>query len=231
MTETAPLGSTGRGTTTFAHSLMTEAEQFGNVAMAGVPAAGIELKIVDPEDFSKPLPHDGVAQGELLCKGPWVTARYYNRYDDKALSQFHDGWLATGDIASIKNGSLIIRDRSKDVIKSGGEWISSIDLENHIVALPYLSQVSVVAQPHPKWDERPVAIAVLNKAVPLPAGSLLEAVRAHCASKFAKYELPDEVLVWEELPVTGTGKISKKDIRDKLKNGGYVLPDLRKAKL
>jgi fatty-acyl-CoA synthase len=231
MTETAPLGSTGRGTTTFAHSQMTEAEQFGNVAMAGVPAAGIELRIVDPDDFSKEMPQDGIASGELLCRGPWVTSRYYNRDDEKARASFYNGWLATGDIASIKNGSLIIRDRSKDVIKSGGEWISSIDLENHIVALPYFSQVSVVAQPHPKWDERPVVIVILNTAVALPSGSLLEAVRAHCATNFAKYELPDEVLVWQELPVTGTGKISKKDIRLKLTQQGYVLPDLRKSKL
>ena len=232
MTETAPLGTTGRGVSTYRHSLMTEQEQFSNVTVAGIPSPGLQLKLVDPEDFSKELPQDGKAQGELLVRGPWVTTRYYNRYDDAATSKFPgNGWLATGDIASISHGALIIRDRSKDVIKSGGEWVSSIDLENHIVALPEVAQCAVVAQPHPRWDERPVAVVILTPGTTPSAEALLATVRDHCASQFAKYELPDDVLVWTELPLTGTGKISKKDIRKKMEAEGYLLPDLRRAKL
>ena len=231
MTETGPLGTTGTAQATYKHSQQSEEDQFGNVTLAGIPALGVQLKIVDSEDFSIDLPNDGEAQGELLVKGPWVTIRYYNRYDENATKNFtKDGWLATGDIASItENGALIIRDRSKDVIKSGGEWISSIDLENHIVALPYISQCAVVAQPHPKWDERPVVIAILSDSN--EGENILDKVRDHCSSMFAKYELPDEVLVWDDLPVTGTGKISKKDIRNRLESEGYMLPDLRQNKL
>ena len=182
--------------------------------------------IVDSEDFTKSLPNDGVAAGELLVRGPWVTSSYYNISKPEA---FIDGWLATGDVASIDRvGNLIIRDRSKDVIKSGGEWISSIDLEKQIAGMEGVGQVAVVAQPHPKWDERPVCVIV-----PLPganrSGLTTEKVRAFCADHFAKYELPDEVLLWLEFPMTGTGKIDKKNIRKKLKNEGYQLPSLRKT--
>jgi fatty-acyl-CoA synthase len=157
----------------------------------------VELKIVDSDDFSKELPQDGEAAGELLVRGPWTTIRYYNRYDEAAANKFVDGWLATGDICSIKNGSLIIKDRSKDVIKSGGEWISSIDLENHISELVWVDQCAVVAQPHPKWDERPVLVVTFAKGATIATdGEALRAVvAAHCASKFAKYEHPGGIAI------------------------------------
>merc|ERR1712110_1271604 len=123
MTETSPMGTTAKPVSIFAHSQQNQAEQFANVTVAGIPAVGVQLKIVDPDDFARDLPHDGVAQGELLARGPWITARYYNREDleepAEAAKRFPGGWLATGDVASIKNGALVIRDRSKDVIKSG----------------------------------------------------------------------------------------------------------------
>ena len=185
------------------------------------------MKIVDPEDFTKRLPNDGQAQGELLVRGPWVTASYYKIDKPEA---FIDGWLVTGDVASIDaGGNMIIRDRSKDVIKSGGEWISSIDLEKHIMGMPNVfSSVAVVAQPHPKWDERPVVVGVLSPNADASSVTT-EKIRAFCKESFAKYELPDEVLVWKELPMTGTGKVDKKRIRAMLGEQKYQLPDLRNA--
>jgi len=184
----------------------------------------VEICITDSEDMSQRLPHDGKAQGELLIRGPHITGSYYKIDKPEA---FPGGWLATGDIATIDpKGYMTICDRSKDVIKSGGEWISSQDLEGHLSALPGIAQVAVVAAEHPKWDERPVCIVV-----PVEYGTppTLEQMHAHCLKDgvFAKYECPDDVLLWKELPMTGTGKISKKEIRIKLKADGYKLPSLR----
>ena len=122
---------------------------------------------------------------------------------------------------------MIIKDRSKDVIKSGGEWISSVDLENHIASLEGVAMCAVVAQPHPKWDERPVAVLTMDDGSTSAGDELTQRVVQHCAKVFAKYELPDEVLVWAELPLTATGKLDKKNVRAKLEAEGYVLPDLR----
>jgi fatty-acyl-CoA synthase len=132
----------------------------------------------------------------------------------------------TGDVAKIDTDEyLIIADRSKDLIKSGGEWISSVDLENHIVSLPGVAAAAVVAQPHPKWDERPVALVVRAAA-----SSVCEAdVAAHCAAGFAKWQLPDEILFVDSVPLTSTGKLDKKAIRARLASEGYVLPDLRRG--
>lgn len=229
MTETSPMGTFGKAVATYAHTQLDGEAQFANVTVAGIPSVGVELKVVDVEDFSKDLPHDGVAQGELLARGPWVTERYFNRDDDEVARKFHDGWLATGDVASIQDGALVIRDRSKDLIKSGGEWISSKDLENHIVSLPWVNLCAVVATAHPKWEERPVVVVVPMSGCGKTPEEMLKDVQAHCASQFAKYEVPDDVIVWDELPLTGTGKVSKLDIRTRLKREGYQLPELRKA--
>jgi fatty-acyl-CoA synthase len=117
---------------------------------------------------------------------------------------------------------LVSADRSKDLIKTGGEWISSVDLENHIVGLAGVAQAAVVAQPHPKWDERPVAVVVRAPGAELTK----EEVMSHCAERFAKWQLPDDVLFADAIPLTSTGKIDKKRIRTELADGGYVLPDL-----
>ena len=130
---------------------------------------GLELDIFD-EGFNR-LPHDGETVGEILIRGPWICSEYYN---NPQPDKFHEGWLITGDVGKIDPEEyLIISDRSKDLVKSGGEWISSVDLENHIVALDGVAQACVVAHPHPKWDERPVALVVLEpgKEVGAEAGS------------------------------------------------------------
>ena len=159
--------------------------------------------------------------GELLIRGPWIAAEYYK---DPQPDKFHEGWLVTGDVAKIDvEEYLIIADRSKDLIKSGGEWISSVDLENHIIALEGVSQAAVVAQPHPKWDERPVALVVLAEIASVSHDAILE----HCATLFAKWQLPDDILFVDTIPLTSTGKIDKKTIRAKLSNENYKLPDLR----
>ena len=118
---------------------------------------------------------------------------------------------------------LILSDRSKDLVKSGGEWISSVDLENHIVALEGIAQACVVAQPHPKWDERPVALVVLAPEAAVSQETILD----HCATAYAKWQLPDEVLYVESIPLTSTGKMDKKVVRADLAEQGYQLPDLR----
>lgn len=222
MTETNPNATLSKFVQKRKHRQLTTEQQFENVKFAGVMVPGLEMRIVDPEDFSRELPRDGVASGELLVRGPWCTARYYKEnFPDK----FINGWLATGDVASIDaEDRLIIRDRSKDLIKSGGEWISSVDLEKHICALEGVVAAAVVAQPHPKWEERPVAVVVTGQGA---RGITADLVKAHVAKDFAKYEVPDDVLFWSELPMTGTGKLDKKRVRAMLQEQGYTLPSLR----
>ena len=147
---------------------------------------GLEIEIFD-ENFER-LPHDGETVGEILIRGPWICSEYFN---NPQPDKFHDGWLITGDVGKIDPEEyLIIADRSKDLVKSGGEWISSVDLENHIVGLEGVAQACVVAQPHPKWDERPVALVVLEPGKEVSQ----QAVMDHCEKVFAKWQLPDEVL-------------------------------------
>ena len=136
----------------------------------------------------------------------------------------HGEWLKTGDIAAItKREQLVIKDRSKDMIKSGGEWISSVDMENLVVALPQIAMAAVVAVPHPKWDERPVVVCTLQngKSEQGMKHKVLEHLKG--SGRFSKFQISDDVLIWEEIPVTATGKISKKMIREKLKKSGYCM--------
>ena len=219
MTETNPLGTLSRKVAKRSHLKLSEDQQFENIAKAGLASPGLEIEIFD-ENW-QPLSHDGEAVGELLIRGPWICSEYYN---DPQPGKFHDGWLVTGDVAKIDSEEyLIIADRSKDLIKSGGEWISSVDLENHIVALEGVRQAAVVAQPHPKWDERPVALVILFEGANVTRELIIE----HCSEIFAKWQLPDDVVFVEEIPLTSTGKIDKKVIRGQLEADGYQLPDLR----
>ena len=219
MTETNPLGTLSRKVAKRSHLSLTEDQQYENIAKAGLVMPGLEIEIFDEQ--WNPLPHDGEAVGELLIRGPWICSEYYN---DPQPDKFHDGWLVTGDVAKIDSEQyLIIADRSKDLIKSGGEWISSVDLENHIVALDGVSQAAVVAQPHPKWDERPVALVILVEG----ANVTRELILDHCAEIFAKWQLPDDVIFVDAIPLTTTGKIDKKTIRAQLEDENYQLPDLR----
>ncbi len=219
MTETNPLGTLSRKIAKRSHLTLSEDEQFENIAKAGLPIPGLDVEIFDDE--WNPVPHDGESVGELCIRGPWIASSYYN---DPQPDKFHDGWLVTGDVAKIDPGHyVIISDRSKDMIKSGGEWISSVDLENHIVAMKGVAQAAVVAQPHPKWDERPVALLIVESGVQVTKNEILD----HCNNVFASWQLPDDVLIVDSIPLTSTGKIDKKLIRSNLEQEGYKLPDLR----
>lgn len=219
MTETNPLGTLSRKVAKRSHIGISEDQQFENIAKAGLFMPGLEIEIFDEEWNAQP--HDGETVGELCIRGPWIASEYFN---DPQPDKFHDGWLVTGDVAKIDPEQyILISDRSKDLIKSGGEWISSVDLENHIVGIEGIAQAAVVAQPHPKWDERPVALVVMAPGHELNQAAVLE----HCSSIFAKWQLPDEVIAAPSIPLTSTGKIDKKSIRADLDKQGYKLPDLR----
>jgi len=219
MTETSPLGTTARRVSKRAHLTLDAEQQFENMAKAGQIMPGLDIKIVD--DNGVDLPHDGNAVGEVLIRGPWICSEYF---ENPQPEKFKDGWLVTGDVAAIDPDEyLIITDRSKDLIKSGGEWISSVDLENHIVAMPGVAQACAVAQPHPRWTERPVILIVTDADAAVKAEEVIQ----HCASRFAKWQLPDDVLFVDSIPLTTTGKMSKKLVRAMLEEDGYLLPDLR----
>ena len=219
MTETSPLATLSRRVMKRSQLSLSEDAQFENVAKAGQIMPGLELDIFD-EAFNR-LPHDGETVGEILIRGPWICSEYYHNPQPE---RFHDGWLITGDVGKIDPEEyLIISDRSKDLVKSGGEWISSVDLENHIVALDGVAQACVVAQPHPKWDERPVALVVLDAGGSVSVKRILD----HCAEAFARWQLPDDVLFVDSVPLTSTGKMDKKVVRADLAAQDYQLPDLR----
>ena len=219
MTETSPLATLSRRVMKRSQLALSEDEQFENVAKAGQLMPGLELDIFD-EEFNR-LPHDGETVGEILVRGPWICSEYFN---NPQPDKFHDGWLITGDVGKIDPEEyLIIADRSKDLVKSGGEWISSVDLENHIVGVEGVAQACVVAQPHPKWDERPVALVILDADKEVSEQTIL----THCETAFAKWQLPDEILFVDAIPLTSTGKMDKKVVRADLESKGYQLPSLR----
>ncbi|KUJ82622.1 long-chain fatty acid--CoA ligase [Microbulbifer flavimaris] len=171
----------------------------------GVAAYGVEMRIVD--DQGNELPRDGVAFGALQVRGPWVCERYF-KAEESALTP--DGWFDTGDVATIDpKGYLGITDRTKDVIKSGGEWISSIELENIAMAQPGVAEAAVVGVPHEKWSERPLLVVTPKVGAQLDGDTLLSAFDG----KVAKWWIPDDCVVVDEIPHTATGKISKKDLR------------------
>ncbi|ULQ46132.1 fatty-acid--CoA ligase [Flagellatimonas centrodinii] len=211
MTEMSPLGTFNQLKNK--HLPLSAEEQFKVHVRAGRPVFGVDIKIVD--DAGKDLPWDGVAFGDLLVKGYWVVGQYYGL--DK--SPLVDGWFPTGDVATIDpDGFIQITDRSKDVIKSGGEWISSIDLENIAVSHPAVAEAGVIGVYHPKWDERPLLVVVLKDGQDVDRDALL----AHFDGKIAKWMLPDDVQFVTELPHTATGKISKLKLREQFKD--YRLP-------
>jgi len=173
----------------------------------GFVVPGLQVKIVD--EVGEELPHDGEAFGELLIRGPWIAAEYYK--DSRSAESFVDGWLRTGDVCKISpEGVVRITDRSKDVIKSGGEWISSLDLENTIMAHPDVAEATVVGLKHEKWQERPAAFVVLTEGSNLTEADVL----AYLKGKVADWWLPDRVVFIDDIPKTGTGKFDKKVVRD-----------------
>jgi fatty-acyl-CoA synthase len=173
---------------------------------AGLSIPGLQVKIVD--EIGEELPHDGEAFGELLIRGPWIAAEYYK--DERSSQSFEDGWLRTGDVCKITpEGYIRITDRAKDVIKSGGEWISSIDLENAIMAHPGVAEAAVVGLKHEKWQERPAAFVVKASGADVDESDL----EIFLADRVAKWWLPDRYVFIDELPKTGTGKFDKKVLR------------------
>jgi fatty-acyl-CoA synthase len=204
MTETSPLGSVARPP-----AGVEEAEHWRYRSTAGRPASLVEARLV--RDGGEEVPWDGKSTGELEVRGPWVARRYYG--DDGGEEKFDDGWLRTGDIAAIDEaGYIIISDRTKDVIKSGGEWISSVELENEIMAHPAVREAAVIARPDERWGERPLACVVPEEGETLT----LEELREHLASRVAKWWLPDALEVVDEVPKTSVGKFDKKVLRKRL---------------
>jgi acyl-CoA synthetase (AMP-forming)/AMP-acid ligase II len=205
MTETSPLGSLS--TLRPDQLTLSPEEQVLLRGKAGHGIFGISMKIVDEQGLE--LPWDGKSAGELKVSGPWVCSGYFRLEDSPAHRE--PGWFATGDVAVIHpDGFLQITDRAKDVIKSGGEWISSVDLENCACGHPEVLMAAAIGVRHPKWDERPVLLVVPRQGTQPACESILE----HLGRHFAKWQLPDAVVLVEALPLTATGKINKRSLRD-----------------
>jgi acyl-CoA synthetase (AMP-forming)/AMP-acid ligase II len=203
MTEMSPLGTSN--VRTIAMDSMPIEERYKLQQKQGRPVFGVEMKIVNDE--GEVQPHDGVSYGRLLVRGPWIIKQYYKTDD---MSSFENGWLDTGDVATIdKQDYLAIVDRSKDIIKSGGEWISSIDLENAAVGHPDIVEACVIGVAHEKWDERPLLLAIMK-----PESSTSgDDIKEFLSDKIAKFWMPDEVIFVENLPHTATGKLLKINLR------------------
>ncbi len=213
MTEMSPLGTTGN--LLKKHEDLPEAEKIDIRLKQGRAVYGVDLKIVDDEGAEQP--RDGKAFGRLLVRGPWITSGYFKAEGGDVIDE--DMWFDTGDVATLDpDGYMQITDRSKDVIKSGGEWISSIDVENEAVGCAGIVEAAVIAVPHPKWDERPLVIAVKEEGHAVTR----EDVIAHLESTLAKWQLPDDVVFVDELPHTATGKLLKTKLREDFKD--YKLP-------
>ena len=216
MTEMSPLGTTAalkRKHLTLDDETRTEVR-----LTQGRAVFGVEMKIVDDQGHEQP--HDGAAMGELLVRGPWIASGYFNDDEATAAAVEPDGWFHTGDVAKIDpDGYVKLTDRRKDVIKSGGEWISSIDLENAAMAHEDVREAAVIAIPHPKWDERPLLIVSPRPGCAPERDSLI----ALLAKRFPKWMLPDDVVVLDELPHTGTGKVVKLKLREMFRD--YVVPE------
>jgi fatty-acyl-CoA synthase len=213
MTEMSPLGtitSMRRGE----RDLPAEA-QYDLIAKQGRPIFGVSLKIVD--DAGRELPKDGVAFGNLLVRGPWVARSYFRGEGASAFTG--NGWFQTGDVCTLNpHGYMTITDRSKDVIKSGGEWISSIDLENIAMGHPAVQEAAVIGIVHPQWDERPLLVVVRRPDSVVTREGLLNWFEG----KVAKWWIPDDVVFVDSLPHTATGKLLKTKLRDDFR--GYKAP-------
>jgi fatty-acyl-CoA synthase len=207
MTETSPLGSV-------AHPPegADDDEHWRYRATAGRLIPLVEARLMD--DAGEEVSWDGESTGELQVRGPWIARTYFE--DPDADEKFDDGWLRTGDVASIDAAGYIrISDRSKDVIKSGGEWISSVDLENELMAHEAVAEAAVIAKPDDRWSERPLACVVLEEGADASASEL----REHLAARVAKWWIPDEFAFIDEVPKTSVGKFDKKVLRKRLEEG------------
>jgi acyl-CoA synthetase (AMP-forming)/AMP-acid ligase II len=213
MTEMSPLGSLampkgGRSDPAALRAIRTK---------QGRPPFGVEMAIVD--GAGRRLPHDGKAMGELVVRGPWIASGYYEDAEATAAAVEPDGWFHTGDVATIDpDGFMQITDRAKDVIKSGGEWISSIDLENAAMAHPAVAEAAVIAVPDPRWSERPLLVVTLRPGAAVEPAALI----ALLGEQFPRWMLPDAVEILAELPHTATGKVMKTQLRERFRD--YRLP-------
>jgi fatty-acyl-CoA synthase len=213
MTETSPLGT--QGTPTAAIAAMDDEAQLRFKLKQGRPPLAIEMKLTDDEGAL--LPHDGTTFGRLKVKGPFVVGEYFKGEGGQILDP--EGFFDTGDVATIdKYGFMQITDRAKDVIKSGGEWISSIEIENIAVGHPKAAICAVIGAAHPKWDERPVLLVKLKEGETAAKEDFLKFLEG----KIAKWWTPDDVVFVDDIPLGATGKIDKKLIRERMKD--YVLP-------
>jgi fatty-acyl-CoA synthase len=216
MTETSPIAAVC--VLSEADQKLSAEEQAELRTTVGQISFGVECRVVEP-GTTTPVPWDGETSGELQCSGNWIAATYYD--DERAGESFtDDGWLRTGDVATMDAvGRIRLVDRTKDLIKSGGEWISSVELENELMAHPKIREAAVIGVPHPKWSERPLACVVLEAGEEMTSAEVIE----YLAGKVAKWQLPSDVVFIDEVPKTSVGKFSKKTLRDRFAD--YVLPD------
>jgi fatty-acyl-CoA synthase len=208
-TETSPLVSINR-LKPWLEGRLSEEEKWDLRRKQGYVVSGLDVKLLGPDDAE--VPHDGKTPGEICVRGPWITGSYHRTpVSDQQFTA--DGFWRSGDVATMdEEGYLKITDRVKDVIKSGGEWISSVDMENELMSFGPVLEAAVVGIKHPKWEERPLALVVLRKEY---SGKIeKEAILSHLGKKFAKWQLPDEILFVDEIPKTSVGKINKKVIRE-----------------
>jgi fatty-acyl-CoA synthase len=211
MTETSPVASAG-----LVPVGVEGEDQWRYRGSQGRLLCGVEGRIVGDDGAARPW--DGTSVGELEVRGPWVTASYYNPDDGEAAQKFHDGWLRTGDVGTLDElGYITLTDRAKDVIKSGGEWISSVDLENALMGHPDVVEAAVVGIPDEKWQERPLATVVVREGATVTP----ELLREHLATSFAKWQLPDAWAFVEAVPRTSVGKFDKKVVRQGFAEGRY----------
>jgi 3-(methylthio)propionyl---CoA ligase len=216
MTEMSPLGTAS--ILKFKHASQSKEAQFAVQCKQGRAIFGVEMRIVDDE--GKQLPWDGKAFGHLQVKGPWIVHEYFKNEGGNPLTA--DGWFPTGDVATINpDGFMQITDRSKDVIKSGGEWIGSIDIENIAMSHPAVQIAACIAAKHPKWDERPLLIVVKKPNTELTKAELIK----HFEGKIAKWWTPDDAVFVEAIPLGATGKMLKVKLREQFKD--YVLPTVQ----
>ena len=209
MTEMSPIGTINNPKRK--HAALDPEDQVALAAKQGRPLFGVDMTIVDAA--GRELPHDGRAAGNLLVRGPWILGRYYRDEGGDPLTA--DGWLPTGDVGTIDpDGYLGITDRSKDIINSGGEWISSIELENIAMGHPAVAEAAVIGVPHPRWDERPLLIVVRRAGADVSRDALL----GFYEGKVAKWARPDDVVFVDELPHTATGKLSKRTLRERYRD-------------
>ncbi len=217
MTEMSPLGTLC--TLKNKHLQLSKEEQFKLNQKQGRAIYGVEMKIVDSE--GKEQPWDGKTYGDLMVRGPWILESYYKGSSPLVKDEQGLGWFPTGDVATIdEDGFMQITDRTKDVIKSGGEWISSIDIENIAMGHPAVAMAACIGMPHPKWDERPIVAVTLKPGAQVTREALL----AFYEGKTAKWQIPDDVVFMDAIPLGATGKMLKTKLREQLKD--YRLPSL-----